>query len=51
MKIETNELRKELNKLRTELGMVNIDTVKAIITNLEEKAKENSEFYQLLEKL
>ena len=51
MKIESNELRKELNKLNTEMGLVSIDTVKAIITNLEEKARENSEFYQLLEKL
>ena len=51
MKIESNELRKELNKLNTEMGLVSIDTVKTIITNLEEKAKENSEFYQILEKL
>ena len=51
MKIESNELRKELNKLNTEMGLVSIGTVKAIITNLEEKARENSEFYQLLEKL
>lgn len=51
MKIESNELRKELNKLHSEMGLVSINTVKAIITNLEEKEKENSEFYQFLEKL
>lgn len=51
MKIDSNELRQELNKLNAEMGLVNINTVKTIITNLENKTKENSEFYQFLEKL
>lgn len=51
MKIDSNELRQELNKLNAEMGLISINTIKAIITNLENKAKEKSEFYQFLEKL
>ena len=35
MKIDSNELRKELNKLNAEMGLVSIEEVKKIIKKLE----------------
>lgn len=40
MKIESNKLRQNLNKLHTEMGFVNIKDVKAIITELEKESYE-----------
>lgn len=37
MLIDSNRLKEELNKLNKEMGCVNINDVKAIIKNLEEK--------------
>ena len=38
MKIESNELIQELNKLHSEMGWVNIEEVKKIIKKLENNA-------------
>ena len=51
MKIESNELRKEINKLNSEMGFISKADVKKVIDELEEKAKAESEFYQILETL
>lgn len=51
MKIESNELRKEINKLHSETGLVSKDEVKKIIDKLEEKTLSETEFYQILETL
>lgn len=51
MKIDSNELRKEINKLHSEMGQINKDEVKKIIDKLEEKTRSESEFYQMLETL
>ena len=51
MKIESNELRKEINKLHSEMGFVSKDEVKKIIDELEEKTRSESEFYQILDTL
>lgn len=40
MKIESNELRKEINKLYSEMGQINKKSVEKIIEELEEKEKE-----------
>jgi polyhydroxyalkanoate synthesis regulator phasin len=40
MKIDVNELRKEINKLHSEMGFVNKEEVKKIIDELEKEAKE-----------
>ena len=37
MKIDSNELRQELNKLHSEIGWVSIEEVKKIIKKLEDK--------------
>ena len=51
MKIESNELRKEINKLHSEMGLVSKTDVKKVIDELEEKTRSESEFYQMLETL
>lgn len=51
MKIESNELRKEINKLHSEMGHINKKSVEKIIEKLEEKARSESEFYQMLDTL
>ena len=51
MKIEANELRKEINKLYSEMGQINEKCVEEIIKKLEEKARSESEFYQMLDTL
>ena len=38
MKIDSNELRQELNKLHSEMGWVSIEEVKKIIKKLENNA-------------
>ena len=38
MKIDSNELRQELNKLHKEMGWVSIEEVKKIIKKLENNA-------------
>ena len=38
MKIESNELKQELNKLHSEMGWVNTEEVKKIIKKLENNA-------------
>ena len=44
MKIESNELRKEINKLHSEMGFVSKDEVKKIIDELEKKLIPNQNF-------
>ena len=39
MKIESNELRKEINKLHSEMGWISKEEVKKIINKLEEEAE------------
>ena len=51
MKIDANELRKEINKLHSEMGFVSKDEVKKVIDELEEKTRSESEFYQMLDTL
>ena len=51
MKIDVNELRKEINKLHSEMGWISKDDVKKVIDELEEKARSESEFYQILDTL
>ena len=51
MKIEVNELRKEINKLHSEMGWISKEDVKKVIDNLEQKTRSESEFYQFLETL
>jgi hypothetical protein len=51
MKIDSNKLRKELSQLYCEMGFIKKSEVNDIIIKLEKEEKENSEFYQLLEKL
>lgn len=51
MKIESNELRQRINKLHSEMGYINKKSVEKIIEELEEKARSESEFYQILDTL
>ena len=51
MKIESNELRKEINKLHSEMGFVNKADIARVINELEEKTRSESEFYQMLDTL
>ena len=51
MKIDANELRKEINELYSEMGWISKNEVKKVIDKLEEKARSESEFYQILETL
>ena len=51
MKIDTFELRMRINKLYSEMGWIKKEEVKNIIKELEEKARSESEFYQMLETL
>ena len=51
MKIDSNKLRQELNKCSCEMGYIQKSDVLKVIEKLETEEKENSEFYQFLEKL
>ena len=51
MKIDSNELRKEINKLHSEMGWISKADVKKVINELEEKARSESEFHQMLDTL
>ena len=51
MKIETYELRLKINQLHSEMGWIKKDEVKRIIEELEQKARANSEFHQMLDTL
>ena len=51
MKIDTFELRQRINKLHSEMGWVKKEEVKNIIKELEEKARAESEFHQMLDTL
>ena len=51
MKIDANELRKEINKLYSEMGWISKEEVKKVIDKLEEKARAESEFHQMLDTL
>lgn len=51
MKIDANELRKEINELYSEMGWISKNEVKKVIDKLEEKARSESEFYQMLDTL
>lgn len=48
MQIDSNELRRRINKLNSEMGLINKEEIKKIIEELEEEARAESEFYQLL---
>lgn len=51
MKIDSNRLRQELSKCYCEMGYIQKSDVFKVIQKLEKEEKENSEFYQFLEKL
>ena len=51
MKIEANELKQRINKLYSEMGWINKKSVEKIIEELEQKARSESEFHQLLDTL
>ena len=51
MKIDANELRQRINKLHSEMGQINKQSVQKIIEELEEKARSESEFFQMLDTL
>ena len=51
MKIDSHELRKEINKLHSEMGWISKDDVKKVIDKLEQKTRSESEFYQMLDTL
>ena len=51
MKIDSNRLRQELNKCFCEMGYIQKSDVLKVIEKLEKEERENSEFYQFLEKL
>lgn len=51
VKIDSNRLRQELNKCFCEMGYIEKSDVLKVIENLEKEEKENSKFYQFLEKL
>lgn len=51
MKIDTSELRTEINKLHSEMGWVSKEDVKKVIDKLEQKTRSESEFYQILDTL
>ena len=51
MKIDANELRQRINKLHSEMGHINKKSVEKIIDELEEKARFESELYQILDTL
>lgn len=51
MKIDSNKLKQELNKCFCEMGYIQKSDVLKVVENLEKEEKENSEFYQILEKL
>ena len=51
MKIDSNELRKEINKLHSEMGLINKDDVKKVIDKLERETYKQSEVYAIINKL
>ena len=52
MKIEANELRKEIDKLHSEKGWwISKNDVKKVIDKLEQKARSESKFHQILDTL
>ena len=51
MKIESNELRKEINKLHSEMGWISKDDVKKVIDKLERESYEQSEVCAIVDKL
>lgn len=51
MKIDSNELRKEINKLYCEMGWISKTDVKNVIDELERKTRSESAFYQMLDTL
>ena len=51
MKIESNELRQKINKLYSEMGYISKQDVKEVIKELEDKARSESEFHQILDTL
>ena len=51
MKIDSHELRKELNKLYSEMGWIKKDEVKRIIEELERESYEQSEVCAIVDKL
>ena len=51
MKIDSNELRKEINKLYSEMGWISKTDVKNVIDELERKTRSESAFYQTLDTL
>ena len=51
MKIESNELRKEINKLHSEMGWISKEEIKKIIDKLEREAYKQSKVYAIVDTL
>ena len=51
MQIDSNELRRRINKLNSEMGLINKEEIKKLIEELERESYKQSEFYQMLDKL
>ena len=51
MKIDSHELRKEINKLHSEMGWISKDEVKKVIDKLERESYEQSEVCAIVDKL
>lgn len=49
--ISSIELRQKINKLHSEMGYISKQSVKKIIDELEQKARSESEFHQMLDTL
>lgn len=48
MKIDSNELRKEINKLHSEMGWISKDDIKKVINKLEQETYKQSEVYAIV---
>ena len=51
MKIDSLALRREINKLHSEMGWISKDDVKKVIDKLEQESYKQSEVYAIVNKL
>ena len=51
MKIDSYALRREINKLRSEMGWVSKDDIKKVIDKLEQESYEQSEVCAIINRL
>ena len=51
MKIDSLTLRREINKLHSEMGWISKDDVKKVIDKLEQETYKQSEVYAIVNKL